>query len=192
MDLATRNEIERVRDELILLQCRRGDEAGFRELVSCWERPLFYYLRRFFDREEDAWDALQEVWMRAFKGIRSLREVGAFRAWLYRIAHNTAMSHLRADPRWESLDEEEHDQTCDPGWIAVSTIPDGYAACDLHWALGQIPLPEREVLTLYYLEGFDLEEMAGIAGVPSGTLKSRMHRARRHLRSVLEKEAERS
>ncbi|MFC1746814.1 sigma factor-like helix-turn-helix DNA-binding protein, partial [Candidatus Neomarinimicrobiota bacterium] len=66
----------------------------------------------------------------------------------------------------------------------------GFDAEHLHWALGRLSLPHREVLILHFLEDFSLAEIAEIAGVPEGTVKSRLHYAKEALRSVLQKEAE--
>ena len=59
--------------ELLVVQCQRGETAAFESLVRMWERPLFYYLRRLASSEEDAWDLLQETWLKTYRSIRSLR-----------------------------------------------------------------------------------------------------------------------
>lgn len=64
-------------NRLILLQCGHGKPEGFETLVKSWEQPLFYYVRRMVGSEEDAWDVMQEVWLRAFRGVTSVREPGA-------------------------------------------------------------------------------------------------------------------
>ncbi len=60
--------------ELLVVQCQRGETAAFESLVRMWERPLFYYLRRLASSEEDAWDLLQETWLKTYRSIRSLRD----------------------------------------------------------------------------------------------------------------------
>ena len=184
-----RDPKDKIRDELIWLGCRRGDEESFRSLVRHWEQPLFYYLRRLLEREEDAWDTLQEVWLRAFRGIASLRTPDALGAWLYRIARNAAMNHLTRVPEWVRLDEESEGSaasTAESGPQDERELTAGYSARDIHLALPRLPGPEREVLTLFFLEGFAVGEIAGVVGVPPGTVKSRMHRAKAQLRRLLE------
>ena len=84
-------ESERIISELLVLRCRRGDTAAWRELIRHWERPLFYYVRRLVRGERDAWDVLQQTWLAAYKALPSLDDPRALRAWLYRIAHHQAV-----------------------------------------------------------------------------------------------------
>jgi RNA polymerase sigma-70 factor (ECF subfamily) len=154
------------------------------ELVERWERPLFYYIRRLVDTEEDAWDLLQDVWMKVIQGIGKLREPRYFSTWLYRVARNTAISHLRKKGPTRSLTTDEGEME----------IPDGnpedsirnLEAAEVHRALDALSLPHREVLTLRFLEDFSLAEIAEVTGVPEGTVKSRLHHAKRSLREAVE------
>jgi RNA polymerase sigma-70 factor (ECF subfamily) len=94
---------EEIRNELLVLRYRRGDDRALEEIVSIWERPLFYYIRRLVNAEETAWDVLQEVWVQVIRKIGKLREPRALGAWLYRIAHNIAVSHLRKEPPFDPM-----------------------------------------------------------------------------------------
>lgn len=170
--------------QLMILRCRRGDSGGLEAMVERWERPLFYYIRRLVETEEDAWDVLQEVWYSVMKGIGKLREPAALPAWLYRIARNTAFSHLRRKPPFEPLDGRE----C--GAEAGEPVPEAFfeemQAEAVHRALESLRLPHREVLTLRFLEGFSLAEIAEVTGAPEGTVKSRLFHAKRALREAVE------
>jgi len=183
-------ELQILKNRLILLQCRRREDEGFRMLIELYERPLFYYLRRFMDREEDAWDVLQEVWIKVLRSIPSVKSAETLASWLYRVARNAMIDHQRHDRRWEPLPEDD-----EPGAIADETAKqnwtDSETAADIHWGLAKLPLTEREVLTLFFLEEFQIQEIAEITGVPVGTVKSRLHRARGNLRVILEKEGHR-
>jgi len=90
------SEKEAIYCELLVLRCRRKEKAAFEELVRHWERQLFYYIRRLVENEQDAWDLLQQTWLKVFSGIRSLRDPRTLPTWLYRIARNTTISHLKA------------------------------------------------------------------------------------------------
>lgn len=173
-------------NELIVLRCRRGEEGAFEGLIARWERPLFYYVRRLVDTEEEAWDVLQETWLSVIKGIRRLRQPGALSAWMYRIARNRAISHFRKKPPFESMTNENGEmEVADEGeavWYAA------LEAREVHRALGSLTLPHREVLTLRFLEDFTLAEIAEITGAPIGTVKSRLFHAKRALRGVLDEE----
>lgn len=178
-------------DELLVLKCRRGDSAAWREVVDRYQPRLFYFIRRLVDQERDAWDVLQQTWLAAIDGIGDLKQPRALRTWLYRIARNQSAARLRKSGReaiggdLENLDdlpqpdpepEEEHWPADAPG--------------RLHECLGRLSLPHREVLTLHFLEDLSVEEVATITGVPAGTVKSRLYYAKRALRDALEREVQ--
>lgn len=176
--------------ELLALRCRRGDPGAFAELVREWERPLVYYVRRVLGEggaQRAEWDVLQEVWLRAFRGIGSLREPRALPVWLYRIAHHVVMRHLRgkyADPAADAAPD------FDAAEVAIDErlhfTPED--AEQVHAALGKLPVAFREVLTLHFLEGMTVQQVAEVLGVPPGTVKSRLYHAKRALRALLERE----
>ena len=178
-------EKERIAAELLALRCRRGDEAALRELVRVWEKRLFYYIRRLVPAEEDAWDILQETWMRVLGGIGKLENPGSLAPWLYSIARRRIMDHLRisyAEPAHENGGGE-------PAEDIPASEPDEFDAERVHYGLARLSPANREALTLYFLEDFSIEEIAGILGIPAGTVKSRLFHAKRALRTVLDREA---
>ena len=179
---------EQLQSELLVLRHREGDDRALPELVAMWERPLFYYIRRLVDSEEDAWDLLQDVWCRVLQKIRTLRDSAAFPAWLYTIARNIATDHLRGTTYFSELSKAEAELNSVNNKVEPSLS--AFDAEELHSALGRVSLPHREVLTLHFLEGFSLKEIAAIVEAPVGTIKSRLHHAKRALRAVLEKEEE--
>jgi len=176
-----------LRSELLLLRHRAGEEKALPELVALWERSLFYYVRRLVDSEEDAWDTLQDVWCRVIQNIGSLRKPAALPAWLYTIARHTVTNRLRDTVRARELrdakaDLNSADSTDEPAFPA-------FDAEELHLSLGRLGLLHREVLTLHFLEGFSVTEISVIVDAPVGTVKSRLHNAKKALRTLLEMEA---
>ena len=93
--------------ELLVLRCRQGRQDALEELIRTWERPLFYYVRRLVDRDDDARQILQETWLKVFQGLAKLRKPDRLPAWLYGIARNTAISHLRARYQERALFESD-------------------------------------------------------------------------------------
>jgi RNA polymerase sigma-70 factor (ECF subfamily) len=178
---------EAIYNDLLVLRSRRGDDSALEELVSRWETRLFYYVRRLVDNEDDAWDVLQETWLHVIRGIGSLREPRCLPAWLYRIARCNAMRRLRNRYDEQSVIEEtEKSLETD-----METEPSGFEDGEqVHYGLSRLSLPHREVLTLYFLQDLSTEEIAGILGTSVGTVKSRLHYAKRALRRILEQEAE--
>ncbi|MBI2435383.1 MAG: RNA polymerase sigma factor [Candidatus Hydrogenedentes bacterium] len=173
-----------IQSELFLLRWRAGDRAGLEGLMQTWERRLFYYLRRTLSSEEDSWDVLQEVWLRVWQHAGEVKSPKCLPAWLYRIAHNTAVSHLRRQRRYQETLES-----------APAPPEEGAAAFTaedaerIHAGLDRLPLPFREVLVLFFLEEFSQAEIAEILGIPAGTVKSRLFYAKQALRGELDKEA---
>jgi RNA polymerase sigma-70 factor (ECF subfamily) len=168
--------------ELLVTRCQRGDADAFAGIVRLWERPLFYYLRRLAPTEADAWDLLQETWLKSFRAIRSLRDPRALPAFLYATARNAAVTRLRLNGLLT------HDPT-DLATHAAAATDCAFIAFDdaeqVHHALDQLPLPQREALTLYFLEDLSLEEIARVLGVPVGTVKSRLHYAKQAIRKII-------
>lgn len=171
--------------ELLILRCKRREKEALEELIHNWERRLFYYVRRLVDNEQDAWDILQEIWLKVVRSIKSLREPRRLPAWLYRIARNTAMSYFRTQHSKIVLINEDENTSYIDGNDEHFHFED---AEQVHYGLGQISLPHREVLTLYFLHDISLEEIAEVLNIPLGTVKSRLHYAKSALRTVLEKE----
>ena len=169
--------------ELLALRCRRGDRAALEELIRSWERRLFYFIRQLVGNEEDASDILQQTWLRVLGGIGSLREPQRLTSWLYRIARNTALNHARAQAAYRAGLEESPDQACAEEGSDAFDLED---AEQVHAALQRLSLPHREALTLYFLEDLAIEEIADVLGVQPGTVKSRLHYAKRALRKILE------
>ena len=177
---------EYIQSELIVIRYLKGSAQAFDELVHAWETPLFYYIRRLVDSEEDAWDTMQEVWIKVSRRIRRLRDPAAFPAWVYKLARRCAIDHLRKNSAFKFLPETEvaPDNPSDGG----ATLSLDIDAEELHWGLGQLSHYHREVLILHFLEGFSLAEISDITSVPVGTVKSRIYFSKKALREMLEQE----
>jgi len=167
-------------DELLAVRCQLGERAAFDELIERWHSPLWHYVRRLLGDGDMAAEVLQEVWIRVLRGLPTLRQPSRLRAWLFTIARRTAMDRLRikySEPPAASIDDVD---------VAGPEEPD--LAQDLEamqQELARMPLVEREVLVLFYLEELTLDQIAAVLGVPPGTVKSRLFRARRMLRQQM-------
>jgi RNA polymerase sigma-70 factor (ECF subfamily) len=180
-----RRTAEAIYQELLVLRCRRGEKAALEELVHTWENRLLYFIRRLVDQEQDAWDVLQQTWLRVLSGIGALREPQRLGPWLYCVARHATFDHghIRATYRRFLKDYQ--------ATAPADEAPDREGvenAEQLHRGLVQLPVPQREVLTLFFLEDFSIDEIAQILDVPAGTVKSRLHYAKKALRAVLGKE----
>jgi RNA polymerase sigma-70 factor (ECF subfamily) len=171
--------------ELFVIQFQRGNRLAFEGIVRCWERSLFYYLRRLAASEADTWDLLQETWMKVFRSIGSLRDPRALPAFLYTTARNTAISRMRGRKLESENSEPSPDQTqaqaeCESGDIAAFDNAE-----QVHHALDQLPILQREALTLHFLHDLSMPEMSELLAVPVGTVKSRLFYAKLAMRKIL-------
>jgi RNA polymerase sigma-70 factor (ECF subfamily) len=146
-----------------------------------------YNLARWLTRnEQDAQDMVQEAYLRAFKFFDSFHGVDG-RAWLFTIVRNTCYTWLhqnRADEKRTAFDEEIHtidSETFNPATLALRSADHQI----LTRALDELPVEFREVVVLRDLEGFSYKEIADIANVPTGTVMSRLARARERLKKIL-------
>ncbi len=175
-------EQDKLSNAILVLSCQKRDEPAFRELVNRWEPRLYYYLRRLVENENDVWDILQETWLAVFQNIRKLQDPLKFSAWLYQISHNKAVNLLRKENRYTQMTVEQTADYCESN-TTISAVKE--QAELVHKVLEKLKLAHREVLTLYFLEGFSIKEMAQIIGVSEGTVKSRLYYAKHKLHEAL-------
>ena len=166
-------------DELLAIRCQLGEPAAFDDLIGRWHGPLWAFVRRFTGNDDAARETLQDVWLRVIRGIVRLRDGSKLRAWLFGIARRTLMDRLRDQYARARAVDADVDVDEIPAEPAVDEIGDLDA---LERALEQIPLLEREAVTLFYLQELSLNEIAEALNVPVGTVKSRLFRGRRLLR----------
>jgi RNA polymerase sigma factor (sigma-70 family) len=170
------------RDEWIVLRCQLGERAAFDALIARWHPLLWRYAVRVTSNPDGAADVVQEVWLRVLRGLPALRDAARFRAWLFGIARRVLMDRLRvrySEPPMEPLEPYGIEEPA-----ADQEYRDDLSVLQVE--LDRLPLPEREVLVLFYLRELSLNEIATIAAIPLGTVKSRLFRARQMLRRQLE------
>jgi len=167
--------------ELLVVRCQLGEREAFDELIESWYGPLWQYCRRVTGNDEAAGDIAQDVWLRVLKGITRLRDAARLRAWLFGIARRVLMDRFReqyAAPIAADVDIGEIPADAFAGDVEedLNAMRDG---------LARLPIVEREVLTLFYLQELSLAEVSDVLAVPVGTVKSRLFRARQLLRQEL-------
>jgi RNA polymerase sigma-70 factor, ECF subfamily len=170
--------------EALLKRCRAGDDVAIEELIRRWERKLFYYARRLVFSEADAWDVLQQTWVRVMKGINGVKNPEKLVPWLYRVTRNTAISHrasLLARERWV-----DH-TACIEDRSTAEAEQVQWTAEDVHWGLEAITVHHRDALTLFFLDDLSIKEIAGVLNVSEGTVKSRLHYGKKALKETLVK-----
>jgi RNA polymerase sigma-70 factor (ECF subfamily) len=172
---------DQIYERILVVRCQAGDDAALAELVERYQPRLNYYLRKMLAGSSAAEDAAQDVWYDVVRAIPRLANPGAFRAWLYRIARDRAWRILRRrPPPHQPIDEIE---------VAANGTTDEFDAEDVarvHAALDELVPEHREVVVLRHIEDMSYEEIANVAGCPLGTVRSRLHHAKRALRRALE------
>ena len=171
----------RTQDEWIALRCQAGDSTGFEDLVALMERPLLYYAAKLTGNAQTAYDVLQDVWVKVFSGIRGLKNPASLRPWLYRITHGLAVDRIRQHVSRERAEEAHVDGLQEAEDISFTRED----AAAIHEALNDLEPRHREVLVLYFLEDFSLSEIAAVVGCSEGTVKSRIHYAKRRMKEIL-------
>ena len=170
----------------LVRRCQRGERTAFEELFCRFQPRLRYYVRRLHADGDQADDVLQEVWGRVVRQIGSLRDRQAFVAWLYRIARNEVYGRARTTDPFVELTDEHLELVADEDEPAFHPEE----AARVHDALDRLKPEQREILTLCFLEELPHRQIAGILGIPPGTVKSRIHYAKRALRQELERNHE--
>jgi RNA polymerase sigma-70 factor, ECF subfamily len=176
------NPADRLYERVLVVRSQAGDEAAFEELVARYNLRLRYFLRKMLTAGDRVDDALQDVWLLAFRGLPKLADPGAFPAWIYRIARDRAYREGRTRrPTACSLTETDIPET--PGRDHTFSVDDAEL---VHAALDRLAPEHREVLVLCFLEDLSYEDIARATNCPVGTVRSRIHYAKRALRSALE------
>lgn len=159
---------------VLVVRCQLGERDALAELVRTWHTQLWNYARRMAGDAETADELTQETWVAVLRGLPKLRTPEKFAPWLFTIARRTLANRLRAqyahrEPVAEPVPEHE----------------DPLDRVELLAGLADLPLLEREVLVLFHVHDLSLQECAEVIGVPAGTVKSRLFRARRMLRDAM-------
>lgn len=177
-------KLARLEEALWVTEAQAGNSDAFVRLLNRHEKPLLYYLRRIVPNPDDALDLHQEVWLDAFRGLKSLEVPEAFRVWLYRIAHHKAARFLRNGIREERAIESLAETRIDYSDFDGDFVPDAEA---LHHALENLSPQHREILFLHYLQDLSTQEVGAILDCPPGTVKSRLYHARLQLRNIIQR-----
>jgi RNA polymerase sigma-70 factor, ECF subfamily len=174
------------REQLPVQEARAGDARAWDVLFKRYQLPLYVYVFELVRDEQTSLDLVQETFINAARYISSLRDDDKFGSWLFGIAHQKCIQCWRQQQRetaaLEEVAGESSELDDDPRELLIRREQEA-AFMKL---LDQLPPFQRSVLLLRFVEDFSLEEIAAITSVPLGTVKSRLHHAKRSLRHLLE------
>jgi RNA polymerase sigma-70 factor (ECF subfamily) len=174
-------------ERMLILRCQAGDEAALGELIARYSPGVRLFLSKIVAPSASADDLLQETWFDVFRKINRLQRPEAFAAWLYRIARDKAYRQLRRRPAPVSLfDGTLVDENLAETFWADEESFTAEEAKQVRAALDELPLEQREVLVLRFIEEMSYEQIADVIARPVGTVRSRIHYAKLALRAKLE------
>lgn len=195
--MAERPDLASATDQEIVALAREGREAAYRELIRRYERPVFSLILRMVRDRQLAEDLAQETFIKALNAIASYRPEFKFSSWIFKIANNAAIDHLRrreldtlsidGAPHATSAEDIEATalQVGDKGETPLAELEARELGTAIERAIGQLRPEYRSCIMLRHVEGLAYEEIAQLLDLPLGTVKTYIHRARHELRDML-------
>ncbi len=174
-------------DGVLVEQARKGDARAFEELVRRYRNEVFGLAYHFLRGREEAWDVSQEVFIKAHRALSRFRGDAAFKTWLLRITANQCKDYLKKR-RVNTVafdDAREAGDAPSAGLNPAEAAGANELGAAIEKALEALPVKHRTVFVLREYEGMSYEEMAKVIGCSMGTVMSRLHHARKKLRSHL-------
>lgn len=185
-------------DQAVVALAKAGQDRAYRELLARYERPIFSLLFRMVRDRELAEDLAQETFIKVLNNIDRYSADFKFSSWLFKIANNVAIDHLRrrqietvsieGSPNAETMDAEKA--------TAITIVSQAESPLEelesrelgsaIERAIGQLRPEYRSCILLRHVEAYSYEEISEMVGLPLGTVKTYIHRARQELRDALE------
>lgn len=177
----------------IIKQCKSGDREAFNTLISNYNTQVINIAYGMLTDREDACDAAQEVFVKVYRSIGSFNEKSSFATWLYRITANTCSDFLRKRSRRSNVislsgygGEENKELDIED---ENASVEDGLEMTErqtaVRKALGELKEEHRLMITMCDLQGMSYDQIADVMKIPTGTVKSRINRARQALKKIL-------
>lgn len=182
-------------DEAIVKRVQEGDVEAYNLLVIKYQHKIFQVIGKFVNNQADIADVAQEAFIKAYRAINSFRADSSFYTWLYRIAVNTAKTHLESNNKTRNhldVDSPEFQSIDEQGVLSSSDTPDRIIESQelqqvIIDAMADLPSELSEAITLREVEGMSYEDMAVVLKVPIGTVRSRIFRARQFIEQRMSK-----
>jgi RNA polymerase sigma-70 factor (ECF subfamily) len=180
-------------DTELVVRALSGREDGFEELVRRYQRPIVAYVYRMVGDYDSALDLAQEVFIKVYNSLGRYRPEFKFSTWIYRIAHNAAIDHLRRQgaARTEEMEVEGQEGTtfekplASKGPTPEQETERGERRAEIEGVVAQLSPAYRELIVLRHSHDLSYDEIAEVTGLPLGTVKNRIFRAREAMRELL-------
>lgn len=190
-------DVSALTDQEVVEYARAGIEAAYRELIRRYQRPVFSLVYRMVRDRELAEDIAQETFIKVLNAIDRYRPEYKFSSWIFKIANNAAIDHLRRreldtlsiEGRPDAVTRERQEATAlqisDRGESPLEELEARELGTQIELAIGELRPEYRACIILRHVEDRPYEEIAAILGLPLGTVKTYIHRARAELKAAL-------
>jgi RNA polymerase sigma factor (sigma-70 family) len=171
------DERSNIQNQLLVMDAQAGDAGAMEKLVSRWQKRLWLHALRLTGESQAAWDVTQQTWLAIIKGLRKLHDPANFKAWVYRITTNKSIDWIKKTKTDKHISMEQiQTQQCE-----------GKKDSGIHELLEKLDIRKKVVLILYYFEQLTVPEISIALKIPTGTVKSRLHSARKELKELWQK-----
>jgi len=171
---------EQIIDELLVLDAQSGNSKAMEALVSRWQKRLWHHAYRLTSDNQAAWDVTQQSWIGIIKGLRKLNDPASFKAWAYRITTNKSINWIKKNKAAKHISIDQL------GDVQLKEIKE-HGVKEL---LEKLDIRKKTVLMLHYFEQLTIPDISVVLNVPKGTVKSRLHNARKELKELWQKHYE--
>ncbi len=179
----------------VIDRVRRGDTAAFEELMTAHQTQVYNLALRMVGNEQDAYDIAQDAFLRAWRSLDSFRGESRFSVWLYRLTSNICLDFLRARQRQRTIPlsalapeaEDAEPEIPDERYAPEALLDRQALREELTAALTELSPEQRQILLLREVGGLRYDEIASALSLESGTVKSRIFRARQALCEILQR-----
>ncbi len=181
-------DVASVSDRDLVASAITGAEGSFEELVRRYQRPIAAYVYRMVGDYESALDLTQEIFIKVYNSLRRYRSEFKFSTWIYKIAHNSAVDHLRrTTTREQSLINGPEDDQFELPLESSRPSPEQESErkerrIEIEGVIRALPASYRELVILRHSQDLTYEEIVEVTGLPLGTVKNRLFRAREMMR----------
>jgi RNA polymerase sigma-70 factor (ECF subfamily) len=187
-----RSDHQTLSDSDLVEASKKGDDLAFKALMERHARSVFNFTRQYVKTEDDIEDVVQDAFFKVWRHIKRFKKGAAFKPWLFTIARNTALDHIkkRRAAVFSTLDDAENDLTFadtieDKEPLATELFERAELAAELDESMKDMHPDHRAVMIMHYREELTFDEIAGIMGKPMNTVKSWHHRAVMKIRGLL-------
>ena len=178
-NVITVDNIKNILEKDLIQRAINGEKNAFNELYTKSYRYVLFVTKQYISNDETAYDAIQETFIKVYKGIKKLRSPDAFYGWISTIAKNTAIDIMRAAHYEVNISYEENDET-------IANKERNYdISLDVQSVLKKLSADDTKILSLVYYDGLRVSQIAKMQGVPATTVYSRLNKAKKNLSHYL-------